>query len=94
METGQPLHTDDAASHGRGYQPIIRLGHVGPAIFVPLRVGGRATGTLMVANTKGGSRFDQSTISLVETFAAQASVAIGYGRAQADVRRLELMDER
>ena len=94
METGQPLHTDDAGSHVRGYQPIIRLGHVGPAIFVPLRVGGRATGTLMVANTKGGSRFDQSTISLVETFAAQASVAIGYGRAQADVRRLELMDER
>ena len=94
METGHPLHTDDAASHVRGYQPIIRLGHVGPAIFVPLRVGGRATGTLMVANTKGGSRFDQSTISLVETFAAQASVAIGYGRAQADVRRLELMDER
>jgi signal transduction histidine kinase len=94
METGHPLHTDDAGSHVRGYQPIIRLGHVGPAIFVPLRVGGRATGTLMVANTKGGSRFDQGTISLVETFAAQASVAIGYGRAQADVRRLELMDER
>jgi signal transduction histidine kinase len=94
METGHPLHTDDAASHVRGYQPIIRLGHVGPAIFVPLRVGGRATGTLMVANTKGGRRFDQGTISLVETFAAQASVAIGYGRAQADVRRLELMDER
>jgi signal transduction histidine kinase len=94
METGHPLHTDDAGSHVRGYQPIIRLGHVGPAIFVPLRVGGRATGTLMVANTKGGSRFDQSAISLLETFAAQAAVAIGYGRAQADVRRLELMDER
>ena len=94
METGHPLHTDDAASHVRGYQPIIGLGRVGPAIFVPLRVMGRATGTLMVANTKGGSRFDESTIGLVETFADQASVAIEYGRAQADVRRLELMDER
>ena len=94
MENGKPFHTDDASTHGHGYQPIIRLGHVGPAIFVPLRVGGRATGTLMVANTKGGSRFDESTISVVETFADQASVAIGYGRAQADVRRLELMDER
>jgi signal transduction histidine kinase len=61
---------------------------------VPLRVGGRATGTLMVANTKGGKRFDESTIRMVETFADQASVAIGFGRAQADVRRLELMDER
>ena len=94
METGEPLHTDDASTHSRGYQPIIRLGHVGPAIFVPLRVRGRATGTLMVANTKGGSRFDDTMIGLVETFADQASVAIEYGRAQADVRRLELMDER
>jgi signal transduction histidine kinase len=94
METGQPLHTDDAGTHNRGYRPIIRLGHVGPAIFVPLRVGGRATGTLMVANTKGRGQFDARTISLVETFADQASVAIEYGRAQADLRRLELMDER
>jgi signal transduction histidine kinase len=94
METGKPLHTDDASIHSRGYQPVIRLGHVGPAIFVPLRVGGRATGTLMVANTKGRNRFNKSTIALVETFADQASVAIGYGRAQADVRRLQLMDER
>jgi signal transduction histidine kinase len=94
MATGRPLHTHDASAHSRGYQPIIRAGRVGPAIFVPLRVGGRATGTLMVANTKGGKRFDESTIKMVETFADQASVAIGFGRAQADVRRLELMDER
>ena len=94
MESGKPLHTDDASTHSRGYQPIIRLGRVGPAIFVPLRVGGRATGTLMVANTKGGTRFDESTIAMVKTFADQASVAIEYGRAQADLRRLELMDER
>jgi signal transduction histidine kinase len=94
MESGKPLNTDDASTHIRGYQPIIRLGRVGPAIFVPLRVGGRATGTLMVANTKGGSRFDESTIAMVKTFADQASVAIEYGRAQTDLRRLELMDER
>jgi signal transduction histidine kinase len=94
MESGKPLHTDDASTHSRAYQPIIRLGHVGPAIFVPLRVRGRATGTLMVANLKGGRLFDQETIRLVETFADQASVAIEYVGAQADLRRLELMDER
>ncbi|HEY8815975.1 MAG TPA: GAF domain-containing protein [Candidatus Dormibacteraeota bacterium] len=94
METGLPLHTHDASAHKSSYQPIIRMGHVGPAIFVALRVGGRPSGTLMVANTKGGRRFDESTIRLVETFAVQASIAIGYGRAQADVRRLELMDDR
>ena len=94
MESGKPINTDDAAKHSRGYQPILRLGEVGPAIFVPLRVRGRATGTLMVANLKGGRHFDEDTIRLVETFADQASVAIEYARAQADVRRLGLMEER
>jgi signal transduction histidine kinase len=94
MATGRTLHTDDASTHGRAYQPIVRMGHLGPAIFVPLRVRGRATGTLMVANLKGGRRFDTATVQLVETFADQASVAIEYGRAQTDLRRLELMDER
>jgi len=94
IQSGKPLHTDDASTHGHAYQPIIRLGHVGPAIFVPLRVRGRATGTLMVANLKGGRRFDEGTIRLVETFADQASVVIEYGRAQRNLQRLGLMDER
>jgi two-component system, NarL family, sensor histidine kinase DevS len=94
MRSGQPLVTEDASTHGTAYQPIIRLGRVGPAIFVALRVGGRATGTLMVANLKGGRQFDPRTVRLVETFADQASVAIEYVRAQADVQRVGLMEER
>jgi signal transduction histidine kinase len=94
MESGRPLVTEAAAAHRGGYQPILRLGRVGPAIFVPLRIRGRATGTLMVANLVGGRTFNQETVRLVETFADQASVAIQYARAQADVRRLELMEER
>ena len=94
MESGRPLVTEDASADRGAYQPIIRLGRVGPAIFVPLRVRGRATGTLMVANLKGGRRFDAETVRLVETFADQASVAMEYVRAQADVRRVELLEER
>jgi signal transduction histidine kinase len=48
----------------------------------------------MVANLLGGRRFDRGAVGLVETFADQASVAIQYVRAQTDVRRLGLMDER
>ena len=94
MESGRPLVTKAAAADGHAYQPIIRLGRVGPAIFVALRVRGRATGTLMVANLVGGRHFNEETIRLVETFADQASVAIEYARAQTDLRRLELMEER
>jgi signal transduction histidine kinase len=94
MESGRPLVTEDAGADRGAYQPMIRLGRVGPAIFVPLRVRGRATGTLMVANLKGGRLFDRETIRLVETFADQASVAMEYARAQADVQRVGLMEER
>jgi signal transduction histidine kinase len=94
MESGEPLVTDDASSQLGAYQPIIRLGRVGPAIFVPLRVGGRATGTLMVANLRGGRQFDKGTVRLVETLADQASVAMEFARAQTDVRRMGVMDER
>src|SRR4029077_12404719 len=55
---------------------------------------GRVTGTLMVANQKGGRTFVDRTVRLRGTFADQASVAIEYGRAQADQRRLGLMEER
>ncbi|HXN77729.1 MAG TPA: GAF domain-containing protein [Candidatus Dormibacteraeota bacterium] len=94
MESGRPLVTEDASADSGAYQPIVRLARVGPAIFVPLRMRGRATGTLVVANLKGGRRFDPETVRLVETFADQASVAMEYVRAQADVRRLGLMEER
>lgn len=94
MKSGQPLVTENASAHRGAYQPILRLGKVGPAIFVPLGVRGRATGTLMVANLKGGRRFDQKTVQLVETFADQASVAMEYAGAQAHVRRVGLLEER
>jgi signal transduction histidine kinase len=94
MRTGKPLVFRDASAERRAYLPMMRAGRVGPAIFVPLRVRGRATGTLMVANQKAGRIFTEQAISLVETFADQASIAIEYSRAQGDQRRLQLMDER
>jgi signal transduction histidine kinase len=94
IRTGKPLVFEDASAQRNAYPPIIRRAGIGPAIFVPLRVRDRTTGALMVANQKGGRGFEEGTVRLVETFANQASVAIEYGRAQADQRRLGLMEER
>jgi len=94
MKSGQSVRFDDVSTDPRAYQPIMRLGRYGPAFFGPLRVPGGVNGTLMVANLKGGQRFDESKVRLVETFADQAAIAIQYGRAQAELRRLGLMDER
>src|SRR6202171_4292469 len=94
MESGRPLVTQDAMAHHTAYQPIIRLGRVGPAIFVPLSVRGTSTGTLRVPNLAGGRGFDEGTVRLVETFAGQASVAFQYAQAQTGLRRLGLREER
>ena len=94
MQSGRSLSIDDVSADRRAFQPIVRLGRHGPAVFVPLRVPGGAAGTLMVTKLKGSPRFDERRVQLVETLADQASVAIEYGRAQTELQRLGLMEER
>jgi signal transduction histidine kinase len=94
MKSGEGLMFDDVGAESFAYQPIIALGRHGPAFFVPLRVPGGVAGTLMVANLKGGRRFAPVTRRLVESLADAASVAIDYDRAQSELRRMGLMEER
>ena len=89
---GQLFH--DVSEDPRAYQPIISLGGHGPAFFVPLRVPGGVAGTLMVANPKGGRQFSEQTRRLIDTLADAASVALDYDRAQTELRRLGLLEER
>jgi signal transduction histidine kinase len=94
MRSGRSLVLADLSADPRAFQPIVRLGRHGPGLFIPLRVPGGATGTLMVANLKGGRPFDEPTTRIVESFTDQASVALEFDKAQADLRRLGLMEER
>ncbi len=91
---GRPTVLADASRDGRTYQPMITLGNMGPMVLVPLILRGRPFGTLTVSNPVGGAAFDQEAIRLVETFADQASVALEYGRAQRELSRLSVLDER
>ena len=84
----------NASQDERAFQPMVRLGHMGPAIFVPLIVRGEAFGTLAVANGRGRPTFLPATVLLVETFADQASVALDYSNARQDAERIAMMDER
>src|SRR3984893_10690601 len=94
LRSGRPEVLADASRDGRAYQPMIALGNMGPMVLVPLVVRGRPFGTLTVANPVGGAAFDEEAIRLVETFADQASVALEYGRAQDELNRLSVLDER
>jgi len=94
MRTGEGMIFEDVSKEASGYQPIIHLGRHGPAFFVPLRVPGGVIGTLMVTNLKGGKRFTERMRQLVQSLADAASVAIEYDRAQSELRRLGLLEER
>jgi signal transduction histidine kinase len=84
----------DASGDPRAYQPVVRIGEVGPVMFVPMSLRGRTFGTLAVANRVGGRAFNSDDLVLVEAFARQATVAVEYGRAQRELKRLAVMEER
>ena len=94
MKSGEALDFKDVSLDSRAYQPIVRAGPYGPAYFSPLRDQDGVSGTLMVANLRGGARFDEGRLRLVSSFADQASIAIQYRRAQAELSRLGLMEDR
>jgi signal transduction histidine kinase len=94
IRSGQTEVLADASRDSRTYQPMIALGNMGPMVFVPLVLRGRPFGTLTVANPVGGATFGEEAVRLVETLADQASVALEYGRAQTELNRLSVLDER
>jgi two-component system, NarL family, sensor histidine kinase DevS len=94
LRAGKPVVLEDASSDGWTHHPIMRLGDIGPAMFVPLMAAERAFGTLSVCNLRGERVFNQEDLALVETFADQASVALEYARVQGELRRLAVLDDR
>jgi signal transduction histidine kinase len=92
--TGLPVTVGDASNDPRTYQPMVRGGQMGPSVFVPLSLRGRAFGTLAVSHLVGGDPFAEEEILLVQTFAGQAALALEYARAQTELQRLMVMDER
>ena len=64
------------------------------AVSVPVVAEGRSLGVLRVANRAGGAALGAADRQVVELFASQAAVAIEYGRARDELRRLDLMEER
>ena len=94
MRTNETLVLSDAIGDPRAHQPFVRGGDIGPAIFAPLAVKGRAFGTLAVGNHPGARQFSSDEVGLVQTFAAQASVALEQARIQNELKRFALVEDR
>ncbi len=94
VRTGRPAVVDDAAGDPRAYQPAVKLGGIGPAVFVPLSARGSPFGTLGAANLAGGRTFDQTDVQLLEAFAGHAALALEFARAQEEMHRLAVLEDR
>jgi two-component system, NarL family, sensor histidine kinase DevS len=94
VRRGHAIVVDNATTDPRAFQPVVRLGDMGPGIFVPLSSEGKAFGTLAAARLVGGRRFSDDAVRILESFAAQAALALEAARTQADLQRLAILDDR
>lgn len=77
-----------AESHEAGTVPAVP----GPCVVVPLAVGDRTVGVLIIARTRSEPAFDD--LELIESFAAQAALVLEFTRARGDTERLAVLEER
>ncbi|HEV7209597.1 MAG TPA: GAF domain-containing protein [Mycobacteriales bacterium] len=94
LATGRSLAVADAQADPRVWQEIILAADAGATLFVPLRAGDQAVGTLIVANRAGGAQFSTETLKLVESFADQAALALRLGEVARDRERLAVFEDR
>jgi signal transduction histidine kinase len=81
------LHAGEAAG-ASGAGPF------GPVLIVPLGVGEGARGVLTVANMPGNAAFAEPLQRLLETFAAQAVIALELAERRRDAERLVVLEDR
>ncbi|MGI5224452.1 GAF domain-containing protein [Actinoallomurus sp. CA-142502] len=67
---------------------------LGPVLVVPLGAGTAARGVLSVANAPGEVPFAEPVRRLLETFAAQAAIALELAERRRDVERLVVFEDR
>jgi signal transduction histidine kinase len=94
IRSGRSILVPDAARDPRAYQPVVKLGDMGPMILVPLAERGHAIGTLNAARVRGGPPFTQDDVELLQRFADQAAIAVEYSRAQREAQRVAIMEDR
>jgi signal transduction histidine kinase len=94
IRSGEAILIDDASADPRMHQPVVRIGGIGPAMFVPLSIRDRTFGTLLVANPLSGRVFDQDDLNVVRTFGDQAVLALEYTRVQRELHRLAVLEDR
>jgi len=88
MHSGRTSIIAEAASDKRLDYPELTA-DLGPVVIVPLKAGGRPVGAISLARTRGADPYTEEDVAVAEAFAAQAAVALEYGRNLGDREKAE-----
>jgi signal transduction histidine kinase len=94
IATRSVIMVDDLRADERTAQPLASTGGIGPAIFVPLVGSDVVHGTLQVGNGVARRRFAAPDREILEAFARQAVIALEFARAQQELGRLAVLEDR
>jgi signal transduction histidine kinase len=94
MDDNHPVAMSDARSDTRVWQTVIEAAGAGPALFVPLGSAESSLGTLVVTNRHGGPTFPADTVTLIESIAGQAAIALRLGAVAKDREQLAILGDR
>jgi two-component system, NarL family, sensor histidine kinase DevS len=94
ISSGQPAVIERMSELDGPAQPLLQVGGIGPAMFVPLSAGGAPFGTLGVGAEEGRDPFEPEDLGVLQAFAGQASVALEYARTRRELDRLMVMEDR
>ncbi|GAA2899249.1 two-component system sensor histidine kinase [Streptosporangium fragile] len=90
---GEPVTVADP---GGGWLPARAAGQTsrGPAAAVPMGASGAVRGVLWLGKRSGRIPFNRAEVSMLQSFAGQAAVALELAESRMDAERLGLLEER
>ncbi len=94
MREREPALLADASTDSRFHRPAAWPDNMGPALFVPLHARDNTLGSLIVAKRRGRPMFRANDVLLMNTFAAQAALALADSRRQDALRALRVLEDR
>jgi GAF domain-containing protein len=84
----------DASTDARFHRPDAWPREMGPALFVPLYARDNMLGSLVVTKRRGRPMFGANDVRLMNTFAAQAALALADAHSQDALRALRVLEDR
>jgi signal transduction histidine kinase len=94
MAEGKPQAVVDSSVDERVWSLIKEAADAGPILYLPLGLADESVGTLVVSRHAGAPAFTDDTVQVIQSFAAQAALALRLGAAAHDREQLAVLGDR